>query len=761
MNEIRNYNGRPTIFVNGEPIPPMMATVRTVERENREIIFHKDYFENLGKSGVRVFFLICNTLWLDPGAVELFDKEARLLLEAIPDAYIMVRLALHPTNEWIEAHPEECLTYSDGSSPPIDLKTESYSVILPHHYSLCSQKWREDSGKALEETWLALKKLPYADHIIGCFLAAGHTSEWYYRGNMTKPNGELTLDHSLAFRREFSKYLKDTYGTDENLQKHWKNPNATLENPPIPEFKKHYYTSDVDHDAFDPKVTSEYSTLPSCREALPAESNGTNIGTFVDMDNAIDVYDFYRAWHIGVANSVLHFAKIVKKLTPDAFIGAFYGSQGCINYLRSGTNGGTRMLLDSPYIDFLAAPGVYENRGPGGAEGQRQVQDSFFLHNKVYIVEQDTRTVSDSKLHRRRIGIYDMDDSLNVMKREFGRNLCEDVNAWWFDQILDHNRYRYPEMYQLMATQQRIAREAYEMDRTKKSEIAFVFDEESFQAVSLQTTNDTVELMRNYEIAHIGAPVDQYYHNDLSDPNMPSYKMYVFFNTFVLTAKEREAIRKKLAKDHALAIWIYAPGFADPEAEKKMSAQHMSELTGINMKIANDFFDPTFRFNGDYHPISDGIDRHYLYGKFDWRRTMMMPSPRSKYSTYIYPLFYADDPEAVNLGHYLLADYPAVSVKETPEFTSVYFGSRSIRYDLIRHFALYAGCHIYIDSDDVLYAGPNHVTLHASSSGKKMIRFPEKVTVTEVYENKCYGENTDCIEFEAYIGETKMFRLDK
>ena len=50
MAEIRELNGRPAIFINDKPYPPMMATIRTMN-EGKEIIFDRDYFKNLGESG--------------------------------------------------------------------------------------------------------------------------------------------------------------------------------------------------------------------------------------------------------------------------------------------------------------------------------------------------------------------------------------------------------------------------------------------------------------------------------------------------------------------------------------------------------------------------------------------------------------------------------------------------------------------------------------------------------------------------------------
>lgn len=757
MAELILHNGRPAISVNGEIYPPMMATVRTME-EGKRILFDEEYFKALGESGIRIFFLICDTLWLKPDAVDLFRTEAEMLLKAVPDALIIPRMGLHPTNEWIEAHPEECLKYSDGAQPPVHLFSESYERDLPMHYSLCSDKWREDAGKALSETWAELMKLPYADRIVGCFLAAGGTSEWYYMFEVVDEKNKRVLDHSEAFRRHFSRYLTERYGTDEALQKAWKNPSATLENPPIPDYEAHYFASRVDYDcAFPPMRMYTNKPVP------PPPSNGTSQGAFADLDSHMDVYDFYRAWSLGSADSVLHFAKVIKDMTPDKLVGAFFGSQGCTEYLSAGSAAGTVKVLQSPYIDFLAAPGVYENRQPGGAEGQREVQDSFALHGKMYIVEQDTRTLKENRYFMNCAEIFDMTDTLNVMKREFGRNIADDVQAWWFDQLLGRPRYKYPEVYNLIKCQQKIAKDAYSLDRTKKNEIAFIFDEESICAASRQTFRDAVEDMRNYEIHRIGASVDQYYHNDLDLDTMPSYKMYVFFNTYVLTKKEREAIKRKLKKDGAVAVFLHGAGFIDPDREPHNSVKNMEELTGFSFGLEDHYFDPNFRWNGERHEISESLDKREIFGNFARRRHEMLAGRRvnaySKFPPYLYPMLYAKDDAATHLAYFLTSGYPAVSVKELDGYTSVYYNSKSISSATLRALARFAGCHIYTESDEVLYAGRNYLTFHADHTGKKTLRFPRPVSVFEVYEEKFYGKGVTEIEFDAYLGETKTFRM--
>ncbi|MBE6560329.1 MAG: hypothetical protein E7662_04325 [Ruminococcaceae bacterium] len=749
MADIRMYNGRPAIHVDGKFYPPMMATIRTNNIDH--MVIDREYYRRLGAAGIRIFFVICDTVWLKPNALELFREEAEIILEEVPDALLVPRIGLHPTNEWIKAHPEECLTYSDGSKPGVHLFSESYITDLPMHYSLCSDLWREDAGKALAETWQMLMQLPYADHIIGCFLAAGGTSEWYYMHPVVK-NG-LTLDHSEAFRRHFSRFLRAKYGTDAQLQKQWKNPDATLANPPIPDAEKHYFAGMVDHNCAVPP----YSVLSNMDVPTP-EGNGTSVGAIANVDKNQDVHDFYLAWHEGTADSVLHFAKIIKNLTPDKLVGAFYGAHGCTNFLTAGTSGGTVKILDSDCVDFLAAPGVYENRMAGGFEGQREFHDSFAVRGKIYIVEQDTRTHMENAYFRNKYGIYDLTDSINIMKREFGRNIAEDTQAWWFDQLLGGRRYKHNELYSLIARQQEISAESYTLNREKTSEIAFIFDAESLQLVSQQTSRDLIEMLHNHEIARIGAPVDQYYHNDMANPAMPDYKMYVFVNTIELTDEERCVIKEKLRKNNAAAVWIYASGLVNPDRDKKLDAANITDLTEIPMETDTEKRDGKYRLcDENRHPITALMQPRFVYGWLDRRRNVVVGSD-SAWESYMFPAFYPTEGEVA--AEFVNTGKPAITVAEANGFTSVFHGSKTIRFDVLRSIAAWAGCHIWCYSDDVTYIGRNYITIHASSNGKKTLHFPRPVKLTEVYENQLYAENAAEVSFDMYLGETKMFRME-
>lgn len=769
---IENYNGAPAVMIDGKAYPPMFATIRTNNRDH--MLIDSDYYRSLGESGIKIYFLICDTDWLKPGAYDLFCEEAEVLLREVPDAYIALRIGMHPPVEWCRDNPDETLSYSDGKKKNAHLYTESYEADYPDGiYSFCSEKWREDASKALVDTLDKIKASPYADRVIGCFFAAGGTSEWYYitpteytsKSSYCDSGGwiqtkdtdyeNVYADLSPAFKKEFSKYLKEKYKTDEALQKAWKDDGVTIAEPKIPDCDARYFICGVDYDLKYPASTYANVAAPD----MP--SNGTNIGQFIDMDRRRDVFDFYRALHLGTANAVIHFGNVVKNYNPDLLTGAFYGSAGSTKFFGFSQIGGVDHILRSGKIDFLASPGVYENRCPGGFTGQRQNFDSFRLKNTMFIVEDDVRTHMENHSNRSKFELYTFEDTAKVMKREFGRNICQDTQSWWFDQIIGGGRYKHPEIYKLIEKQQKIAAESYELDRRKNSEIAFIYDEESYHVISDEANQQLIEIFRNYDADIVGAPSDRYLHNDMADPNMPDYKLYVFFNTLYLTDEERAVIKKKLAKNHATALFMYGSGVINPDNETSFDVKNVEELTGIRTERIDGVFSGKFKVSGG-HPIAAGLKDDEFYGDFTRRMQYNVSGYVGKVrdiQSDILPLIYAEDEAAEVVGMFPDSGKAALAVKDTGDYTSVYCGSKYINNEVMRAVAVFAGCHIYCDTNDVLYANKNYITFHAASGGEKVIKLPEEKSAFEVYEEKYYSENAKEIRFEIKKGDTKMFRL--
>ena len=751
--KIQTVNGSPAIVIDGKVFPPMAMTIATKDIVNDRQILDTDYFRKLGESGIRIFFPITDTEWGRPGALAEFEQVCRFILSAVPDAYFIVRIGLHPPAAWVDEHPEECFTYNDGFCPAVTLANEAYHPQFSHHYSLSSAKWRARAGQALVETCRKHRELSFADRIVGYFFAAGGTSEWYY--NLDTQTDTIFGDFSEAFRRAFSGYLTDKYGTDECLRKAWRDDSTSLENPRLYGLTERYFADQMERDYRTGAVPECGVTTAGAYDYL---LKGCNVGAFLDVDKCLGLADFYKAFHKTVADSQIYFGRIVKDLYDGNILtGSFYGAYGWTKFAGGCTSASVLHILDSGAIDFLSAPGDYANRQPGGFTGQREMQDSFRLRNRIFVVEEDTRTHVEPPYYRTLAGCFDMDDSINCLKRDFGRNLSEDLFAWWFDQIKGGGRYRFDAIYDLFARQQKVAKYAYRHDRHKGNEIALIYDEESVCSVSNETTTACTQYFRDYEVGRLGAGVDYYFHNDLARNDMPDYKLYVFFNTFELTADERAAIRKKLAKNHATAVWVYASGLIDPLADKRLDISHIENLTGFRVGRLDEVSEIKFRLLT--HPLTAGVDERAVYGYEREESHNNIVHGAGRPVSFAFPLFYPNDAAATVLGVNCINGLPMLAVKEHNGFRSVWHASKIVNADILRMIARWAGCHLWSDDGDVVYASQHFVTIHATKRGRKTLRLPKPSSPYEIYERKRYGENVTEFTVAMQTGETKTFCL--
>lgn len=746
---IGNHNGEPAIMIDGVACPPMGITAQ---------IQKPDYLKSLGEAGFRLFFLPAVTGWFEPGGIDRFKADAAMLLKAVPDAFIMIRLYLNPPVSWVETHREELMRYNDGSTKPAILSCGDRLYPLPGMYSLCSEAWKKDCDGALEEFFNEVDGLPFADRIVGYFLGAAGTNEWYPINPLTDYDKKLYADFSPSFRKSYTKFLERKYGTKDNLRRAWRKEDAGFDSPIIPDLDSRLFTH-VDDLILDAMRHYESAPRMMGKKIEMNPEHKANLGVFLNADDYQYVADFYHAWHQGTADTIVHFAETVKKHDRGKLVGAFYGSYGCTDFFDFSTAEATLSIMDSGAVDFLAAPGVYNNREPGGYVAQREMNDSFRLRNQIFVAEEDSRTHRDNNFYRDAMGLYTMRDTANALKRDFARNLCEETYAWWFDQQEGGGRYMEEDIYALFRRQNEIAKFAYSLDRTKANDIAVIYDQESVHYVSQNTSTVMLDYYRTSDLGRIGAPVDYYFHNDMANPKMRDYKMYLMVNVFCLTEEECEMIHRKAAKNGATVVWLYAPGFINPNAQKRMSCENIKKTTGISAVCVNETSSPRFRVIGESHPALRYADRDRCYGFIDrdvhsnvWLGTVLTPP-------FLNPAFYIDDGDATVLGRYCIDGRPALAMKETNGFTSIYCAPQILRSELLASFAEYSGCHLFTHTDDCVYANRNFVAVHAHFTGKRTIYFPEDCSPYEVYERRWYGHNVRSLEVFMHRGETLMFSL--
>ncbi|MBE9566054.1 MAG: hypothetical protein IMF16_04830, partial [Proteobacteria bacterium] len=121
----------------------------------------------------------------------------------------------------------------------------------------------------------------------------------------------------------------------------------------------------------------------------------------------------------------------------------------------------------------------------------------------------------------------------------------------------------------------------------------------------------------------------------------------------------------------------------------------------------------------------------------------------------ISPIFCVDDAEAATLGYYAFdslpepiatsrrkarpprrddVNYIGFAAKHGKDWTSVYAGVVAMTSELIRGLAKFAGAHIYLDTDDTLYANDRLLVLHTNwrPGATRTISLPKRTNVYDL-----------------------------
>ena len=171
--EIKRAGGVLRLFIDGEPIAPdAYITYFT----------HRAHYDDFAERGYRLYsvpiFLSAKTINERSGSLcftaplfdeegehlDVIDREIERILSACPDALIFPRVNVSPTEEWERANPDE-LCYE--------------GVREPHRPCFSSDAWAEELERLLGIVIDHIAAAPYADHVIGYQIAAGHTEEWF------------------------------------------------------------------------------------------------------------------------------------------------------------------------------------------------------------------------------------------------------------------------------------------------------------------------------------------------------------------------------------------------------------------------------------------------------------------------------------------------------------------------------------------------------------------------------------------------------
>ncbi len=714
-SEVRVLNGMPALYVNGQLTSQILAAPYRPGPSD---------FTDFLKAGITIFDIYLRFDWSGPEEYDFkrIDEKLDLYLKLEPKALFLPRVLLTPGDWWCKEFPDEITMRDDGS--PAGMFRQ------PCHPSFASEKYRELSRKALV-AFLKHVEGKYGDNIVGYQAGNGFGGEWLtfnsfweVRPGASPPTKFGVEDYSPPAQAAFRRWLKKKYGTVEELRRAWG----------------------------DPKVTFENATPPN-----EVERYTTTHGIMFDPAVSLRAPDYFAFFNEMVADVLIENCQWIKELTNrKKIVGSFYGYLWCnfpnLSVVHSGHLGFAKVLR-SPDVDFIASPYTYDNKQIGGPNNSQTLPEAAALHGKLYFNEVDTET----HLHQRQ---WRWGDSLNLPKtweetkglliRDYGYAFTKGFGMWWTD--LRGGTFHDDQIIGLLGDLKKIDVKYLEADKRSNADIAVILDEASFTYFGdgEPLFNALLTAQKQWELGLIGGPWDPHLLTDMGNPNLKDYKLYIFLNTFRVTPEQRAAIHARLKRNGATAVWVYAPGYIG----EKLSVDHMRELTGIRLAESDSPGELHVDITSFDHAYTKSLPKGFAYGTdvnveniirwYDHQVYLKDPRDPSLQRDLpgfrINPRFWGNDPEATVLGQLAGLDKPGLVVKKMPGWTSVYSSAPILRAALVRSIARAAGCHIYSDADDVVYANRNILAIYAPGGGTRTIKLPRKSKAVDLLDNRTVVE---------------------
>jgi len=732
--EIKRVGGVPTMVLDGRPVGPMCYTRGAASYPQ---------LRQLGDCGFRVYFEYVGSIgW--PGRQQQFfrrlDERIERFLDEVPNARIILRLYVCNPPHFARDYPDEVMRFNDGS---VRHFTKWYAMkdrpLEERGYpSFASEVWRRGTAQALYNVVEHVLRADYAPNVIGYFICGGGTEEWYYWGDYD--HRRYCVDFSKPMLRAFRRYLRRKYAGDvRRLRAAWNDPEADFATalPPGP-------------DRFTPPAT----------------------GVFWDPRRDQRIRDYYCVHNKVMEDSLRIFAHAVKQACGGRqLVGMFHGYLQN-HWLLEGGQATLKDLLNSPDVDFWSGPPQYNRRGPGEHACIRFLPATFKVHGKLWINESDIRTnfvppdPKNPAIHGRP---QTLEQTLGCLEREFAHLLCEGVNGWWFQMGPDW--YHHPPILDLFRTLQQVGDAAVQLDRRSATDVAAVVDLESlFTGPAFPISSAVLDAFKVQELCRIGTPVDFYELDDLLAPHAPRYRMIIFLNCFSLTDRERRLIEQRLRRDGAMLVWMFAPGLFNPDRKPEMALAHSRDVLGFALDHRRgNALKLDMRLTTAGAAALRGFDPSRVFGGFERLEWALDPKTGGVRRVPARPFtvrerFIGPDGPDLPASIRILARFsdsgePSMVMRTSKHATDVWIGSVVAPAALLRALAGRAGCHLYCDADEIVYANRSFLAVHTAASGERTFHLRRPTDVIDVLDGRVLGRQVSAFTDDIPAYHTRLYAL--
>ena len=634
------------------------------------------------------------------------------ILSALPNAQIILRLNIQPTNAFLEAHPEARVTGANGETLYQEKFNRYFEQVPRYRPSWASLAWRKALEPELRDVVDYVAKQPYAGNIIGVLLSAGHTGEfdqWF--GGEGWPGGNAG-DWSPESLARFQQWLVAKYQNDvAALRKAWSKEDATFETAWI---EKTSVPAD--------KVTG----FPNPSANRPRAD-----------------YDEFRARQI--PETIESWSRTLKQVSGGRWVvgGMTVG----------GEMDASGLFNTSPWIDFGAGPPTYFNREPGNHARHDFSGEDQRRNKKWYLDELDFRTFlwgnqrpTPAGQAPRTFGVDTLEKTISVLKREHAEATTEGMGGYWYE--FNGIVYRDPAIWKLFRRQSAINDLAAKHDRTVPSDVAVILGDH---------TGD----MRTNVLPRLGTPYHSMTFSTLlrQDPATLPYRIYFFFNVGTVTTKEREFIQTHLQKNGNWLVFIRPTGVSNPDEENPFDLVNSTALHGIALAPKKGDRKENVMTLLEGAPLPDLAAGSELadpaddIGGSSGSDTGLQPVPRPAAWTTV------NDPVAVPLAKWKDGSV-AAALKKHKDWTAVYISSQRVSAPFLRSLVKAAAAHQYLDNgDDVIFAAGPLLAFHTRKAGTREIKLRGKADLYDLYAEKIIGEGQQTYSVPMEANETYLYYL--
>ena len=636
-----------------------------------------------------------------------------------PNAYFLLALDTRRGADYSFRHPDDAMTLSDGRRA---------------FHSFASRRWIDACRRGVTRIVTHLRNSDYAGHVAGIVMASGaggETMYWNSRVNAPgTPREQVAAgDFSAAAVTRLRERLRLRYGGDvEALRRAWRRPDITFD------------------------------------DAMPdiAELRRADLGNFRDPAKGRMAMDFWESHSDAVADGLIAIAEAAKEACGGEWLVGVWGFYSLANYpTQSGNNpaalhhlGGSSLarVLASPAIDYVAAIQHYIGVRAGTPVVTAVPAASFKKHGKVFVEEFDVRTffVDSAFFNHMTCSQHETDQ---ILKRNFATAFARGDHCWFvgFTRFLTGGR-REAAWYsdeRLIDDLNRFSRicAAAGWTNPSASEVALFVNNRDVVTMDLMESAATfVNAQYNTvfrELKQMGVPFDAYMLEDFSAETLAPYRVAVFLHAFYLSAARRADIRAALEAWGKTALFLYAPGYVEPDAGLDVAG--IEALTGIRAGLVDESRDDLkVRVEGN------GLAAHE-FGPYKYPYALRNPV--------VAPVFHIADGKATVLGRYVHDGRAAAARKRVGGMTSYYcalpLASRTLLADVFRE----AGVHSYADAPLFIEAGERFLSVHAPADYNGALRLRRGVWALECFSGERLGDGGPTLAIDIPAGGSRLYFL--